>query len=76
MNVSNFNTPCIVSHLTFCQMKNTPLFQFGLDHHTPTKSKGVAIGVEFEVLPRLIEKLNTYTGQIVKMVKSQIKKYL
>ena len=36
---------------------------YGLDHHIPAKSKDVAIEVEFKVLPRLIEKLNTYTRE-------------
>ena len=49
---------------------------FGLDHHIPTKSKDVAIEVEFKQFPRLIEKLNTFTGQWVNIVKNQTKKYL
>ena len=49
---------------------------FGLDHHIPTKSKDVAIEVKFKQFPRLIEKLNTFTGQWVNIVKNQTKKYL
>ena len=42
-NVPTLSTPYIISYLTLHQTTNTPLF-----HHIPTKSKYVAIQVEFE----------------------------
>ena len=48
VNVPTLNTTYIISHLTLCHMKNTLLFSFGLDHHTPAKSKNITTEVEFE----------------------------
>ena len=47
-NVPTLNTRYRIFYLTSFQTKKHTALSFGLDHHTPTKSKDVAIEVEFE----------------------------
>ena len=69
---SYINTPYIISHLTFCHCS----FIWSWSSY-PNKIKRCCYwGRICTVLPRLVEKLNTYTGQWVSIVKKQTKMYL
>ena len=77
MNVNNptLNTPYIISHLTLCHVIHHSFIWSWSSY--PNKIKRCCYwGRIRTVLPRLIEKLNTYTGQWVNIVKNQTKKYL
>ena len=47
-NVHTSNTLYIIFYLTSYQTDKHTALSLGLDHHIPTKSKDVAIEVEFE----------------------------
>ena len=74
INVPTLVTPYLISHYSLPNEEYTAL-SFGLDHHIPTKSKDVAIEVELEQFYQglFIEKLNTYTGQLVSSLKTKLR---
>ena len=77
MNVNNptLNTPYIISHFTLCHVIHHSFIWSWSSY--PNKIKRCCYwGRIRTVFPRFIEKLNTYTGQWLNIVKNQTKKYL
>ena len=73
VNVPTLNTPYIISHLTFGQTKNTPLFHLVLISYS-NKIKNVAIEVEFEQFYQgLLRNLTHIQGNELTSLKTKLR---